>query len=75
MNSDIALSRALLERLVIVDDSIIIYNAYKSKSSISLKHVSRQHYQNQQVEQTNEKRQESVGLPRNHPAAQQQPAN
>ena len=33
MNSDIALTRALLERLVIVDDSIIIYNAYKSKSS------------------------------------------
>ena len=31
MNSNIALSRALLERLVIVDDSIVTYNAYKSK--------------------------------------------
>lgn len=32
MNSDIALTRALLERLVIVDDSIIIYNAYKNNT-------------------------------------------
>ena len=31
INSDIQLSRTLLERLVIVDDSIITYNAYKSK--------------------------------------------
>ena len=31
MNSDIVLSRMLLERLVIVDDSITTYNAYKSK--------------------------------------------
>ena len=31
MNSDIVLSVQLLERLVIIDDSIITYNAYKSK--------------------------------------------
>lgn len=31
MNSDIQLSRNLMEKLVIVDDSAITYNAYKSK--------------------------------------------
>ena len=33
MNSDIQVSRILMERLVIVDDSAITYNAYKSKST------------------------------------------
>lgn len=31
MSSDILMSRQLLERLVIIDDSITTYNAYKSK--------------------------------------------
>lgn len=31
MNSDIVLSRELLQRLVIIDDSTTTYNAYKSK--------------------------------------------
>ena len=31
LNSSIELTNCLLERLVIVDDSIITYNAYKSK--------------------------------------------
>jgi hypothetical protein len=31
MNSDIVLSRMLLQKLVIVDDSTTTYNAYKSK--------------------------------------------
>jgi hypothetical protein len=33
LNSSIELNHSLLERLVIVDDSIITYNAYKSKLS------------------------------------------
>lgn len=33
---DIQLSRELLQRLVIVDDGILTYNAYKSKRTISL---------------------------------------
>lgn len=35
MNSEIQVSRSLMERLVIVDDSAITYNAYKSKTSYS----------------------------------------
>lgn len=31
MNQDIAMTRALLERLIIVDYSLTTYNAYKSK--------------------------------------------
>jgi len=32
LNSSIELNRSLLERLVVVDDSILTYNAYKSKT-------------------------------------------
>ena len=31
MSEDIVVNRSLLERLVIIDDSITTYNAYKSK--------------------------------------------
>ena len=38
MSSEIVVSRQLLERLVIIDDSITTYNAFKSKFIVTLHH-------------------------------------